>query len=125
MAKRHEQRVDAAVLTGDDGYLRVRALEDNSLDGYLSTYSAHIAGYRVEQNDFGHRVTMKIEFDNEPSHDNANLWTFFIAQAAHKIGKKPTIQVGSQDGKVVGYCSFMIWGQVKYMESKGSPSNQF
>lgn len=125
MASKKTQSVDAAVLDSQDGYLRVRALEDASLEGYLQTYSARIGGYRVQPNEYGHRVTMKIEFEGSPSHDNVNLWSFFIAQAAHKLGKKPTVQVGQQNGMMVGYVTFMIWGQVKYMESKGSNNPDF
>jgi hypothetical protein len=125
MAAKNNNPVQAGVLGADDGHLYVRGLEDRSLSEYLATYQARIEGYRIEEREWGTKVTMKIAFPPDTSRSNANLWTFFIGQAAHKLGKKPYIDIRDQGENVVGYISFNVYAHVKYMESKGGNDNSF
>ena len=125
MAEKKNQQVSGGIMMGDDGYLFVRGLEDKVLDSYLSTYAARIAGYKVEPGESFTRVTMKLEFPVADDRNNVNLWTFFIAQQAHKVGKKVTIIVEPAQQGFVSYCSWPIWNNVKYMESKGKGSTSW
>jgi hypothetical protein len=125
MAKSNERPVEAGIMGADDGYLFVRGLEDRSLSNYLETYTARIEGYRVEPREWGTKVTMKIRFMQGTSHSNANLLALFIGQAAHKLGKKPYIEVRDSADGVDAYVSFNVYSTCKYMESKGARDNTF
>lgn len=125
MAKEKEQGVTAGVLSAQEGWSFVRGLEEVSLNDYLALYNARIEAYRVEKKDYGTRVTVKLAFPLADNANNVNLWTFFIASAMHKLGKKPFIQVQPVEKGFVSYTSFTVYGSPKYMESKGGGSNQF
>ncbi len=125
MAKDNSKNIVGGVMGSDDGYLYVRGLEDKNLSEYLATYMAKIVAYRVEDRDYGHRVTMRIDYPADTRPANVNLWTFFIAQAAHKIGKKPFIEVVEGDDVMIGYCSFTVYKSVKFMESKQEDKIRF
>lgn len=125
MAKQENKGVSAGLMGADDGYLYVRGLEDNSLNEYLALYNCRMEAYRVEKMDYGTKVTLKLAFPTATNSSNVNLWSFFIAQAAHKIGKKPFIEVRAFEGGYVSFVSFIIFANPKYMESKGSNRNDF
>lgn len=125
MAEKKGQNVSAGLMSAEEGWTYVKSLEDNSVNQYLAVYQARIEAYRIEAKDYGTKVTMKLSFPLATNPSNVNLWTFFIAQAAHKIGKKPFIEVHPAEQGFVGYCSFIIFGSPKYIESKGGRSNDF
>ena len=125
MADKNNKGVTGKIMGAEDGYLYVLSLEQRSLNEYLAIYQAKINGYRVDQKDYGTRVTMRIDFPPETSKGNANLWAFFIASAAHKLGKKPYIEVRGTDYATIAYVSFTIWDKPKYLESKQGPDIAF
>ena len=113
------------VYGSEDGYLAVKALEDKSLDGYLSTYGARIDGYKVEPGDKFSNVTMKICFSDQVSDANASMWAWFICRAAHPTAQKPRSRVQMAPGMIVVYMTWPIWNQVKYMESSRKAADNF
>jgi hypothetical protein len=55
--------------------------------------------------------------------NNVNLWSFFIAKAAHATCAKPRIKVVAQERGLAAYVTWPIWNTVKYMESKNKGNN--
>lgn len=123
MAKQHSSGVTGSVSGSEDGFMLIRGLEDNSLQRYLDTYSATIAGYKQTPGDMFTNVTMKIEFPAGDSENNVNLWSYFIAKAAHPTCSKPRIKVVDQDVGYAAYVTWPIWNNVKFMVSKNQGNN--
>jgi hypothetical protein len=118
MAKSNQNGVVGSVAGAEDGFLFIRGMEDNSLQRYLDTYDGRIQGYKSTAGDMFTNVTMKISFPNCMNENNANLWAFFIAKAAHPTCAKPRIKVVPQEAGLAAYVTWPIWNTCKYMESK-------
>lgn len=123
MASNKNNGVTAAVSGGEDGFLYIRGLEDNSLQRYLDTYGAQIDGYKTTPGDMFTNVTMKISFPEATNENNVNLWAYFISKAAHPTATKPRIKVVAQEHGLAAYVTWPIWNTVKYMESKNKGNN--
>lgn len=123
MATNKSQGVQGSVSGAEDGFLYIRGMEDNSLQRYLDTYDGRIEGYKSTPGDMFTNVTMKISFPNCMNENNANLWAFFIAKAAHPTCAKPRIKVVGQEHGLAAYVTWPIWNTVKYMESKNKGGN--
>jgi hypothetical protein len=118
MAEKKQDRQLSPVMGGDDGFLKVRSLEDSILDQYLSTYSARIDGYKLDDGESYTRCTMKVAFMPGTREANANMWAYFIAGQAHPTAVKRSVIVQVSPEATVAYVSWAIWKNVKYMESK-------
>lgn len=125
MADKKQQGVSAGVMGSQDGWAYVNKLETDNTNQYLQTYGARLEGYKIQPGENYTNVVMKLSFPMATDRNNVNLWTFFIAQSMHKIGKKPFITVENASEGFVGYCSFNIWNNVKYMESKSAGRNSW
>jgi len=125
MAKQRQATVSDGVYEADQGFQTVRQLETTKLELYLSVYEARIANYLLEENDWGYRFTMRIDFPNTQNRENVNLWSFFIATASHHLPKKGVdIRVEPNGDGLKAYVSWAFFPDVKFIESKhhGRPS---
>lgn len=125
MAEKNNKSVIGGVMGADEGFNYVRSKEDYSLSEYLSLYLGRIVAYRVEDVEWGTRITMRIDFPPDTKQGNARMWAFFIAQAAHKLSKKTFTEVSQGIDSIIVYISWTLYAHPKYMESKGTSRNDF
>jgi len=120
MAGKDQSKQLSPVMGGDDGFLRVRSLEDMILDQYLSTYSARIDGYKLDDGESYTLCTMKVVFMPGTREANANLWAYFIVGQAHPTARERRVMVQVSAEATVAYVTWKIWKGVKFVESKKS-----
>lgn len=123
MASNKQQGVSSSVSGSEDGWMFIRGLEDKNVERYLETYGAKIDGYKQTPGDMFTNVTQKIVFPLADNEANVNLWAYFIVKACHPTASKPRIKVVKLEQGYAAYCTWPIWNQVKYMESKNKGYN--
>jgi hypothetical protein len=123
MAGKAKQDGQATVYDSEQGLALVAQLQNQYVNQLLEVYGARVTSLQIAQNEWGVRVTCRIDFPLCEREANADLWSYFICRALFPgVDKFKSRTVPGETGFVI-YCSFPVWSSVKYMESKRTDRN--